>query len=109
MLKLVSHAKNVVHLQLELKKPLDQSSSHWETTSMSAREVISLREKLGLDQKTLSDAFGLSSHNTVPRWETGLRKPSETLRRLFCLLNDLPKKEAEEFVKKLGQYKLKKR
>ena len=76
---------------------------------MSANEVTNLRKKLGIDQAELSKAFGLYSHNTVSRWETGLRKPSESLRRIFCLLNDLPRKEAEEFVKKLGQYKLKKR
>ncbi len=76
---------------------------------MSVNEFVNLRTKLGIKQEELSDAFGLYSRNTVSRWETGLRKPQEIVRRLVCLLNDLPKKEAEEMIKKLGQYKLKRR
>ena len=76
---------------------------------MQANEFVNLRNKLGIKQDELSEALGLYSKNTVSRWETGLRKPQELVRRLICLLNDLPKKEAEEILRKLGQYKLKKR
>ena len=76
---------------------------------MPANEVINLRNKLGLNQEELSKSLGILGLNTISRWETGLRKPNETIRRLFCWLNDLPKQEAEEIIKKFGQYKLKKR
>ena len=76
---------------------------------MSVNIVAELRDKLGLRQEDISDALGLYDSYTVSRWETGLRKPNEAIRRLLCLLNDLPKKEAEEINKKLGQYRLKKR
>lgn len=76
---------------------------------MSANDFVNLRGKLGMRQDEFSEALGLYGRNTVSRWETGLRKPQEVVRRLVCLLNDLPKKEALEFVTKLGQYKLKKR
>ena len=76
---------------------------------MSANIVAELRNKLGLRQEDISEALGLYDGYTVSRWETGLRKPNEAVRRMLCLLNDLPKKEAEEIIKKLGQYKLKKR
>jgi transcriptional regulator with XRE-family HTH domain len=72
---------------------------------MSANDFVNLRNKLGIKQEELSDAFGLYSKNTISRWETGLREPQEVVRRLVCLLNDLPKKEALDFVTKLGQYK----
>lgn len=74
---------------------------------MSVNEVINVRRKLGMSQEDLSDSLGILGATTVSRWETGLRKPSETIRRLFCWLNDLPKKQAEEIVKTLGQYKKK--
>lgn len=76
---------------------------------MSANIVTELRNKLGLKQDELSEAFGLYDGTTVSRWETGFRKPNEAIRRMLCLLNDLPRKEAEEILRKLGQYKLKKR
>lgn len=76
---------------------------------MPANEVLNLRNRLGMNQEELSEAFGFYGYNTISRWETGQRKPAEAFRRIFCLLNDLPKKEAEEIIKKLGQYKLKKR
>lgn len=76
---------------------------------MHSHEVVELRKKLELEQSELSNHLGLYSHNTVSRWEIGLRKPSETLLRLFRLLNDLPKAEAREFIEKLGRYKSKKR
>ncbi len=71
--------------------------------------MADLRNKLGLKQDDLSEALGLYDGNTVSRWETGLRKPNEPIRRMLCLLNDLPKKEAQEIIKRLGQYNLKKR
>lgn len=76
---------------------------------MSVSEVTELRNKLEISQDDLSDLLGIEGQNTISRWERGHRKPIETIRRLVCLLNDLPKKEAEAFVRKLGQYKLKKR
>lgn len=76
---------------------------------MSANEVANLRNKLGLNQEELSEALGLAGHNTISRWEIGLRTPNEAIRRLICLLNDLPLVGAERIIKKLGQYKLKKR
>ena len=95
---------------LRLQKiTLDQDVSQWQPQNMSANDFLNLRNKLGLKQEELSDAFGLHGRNAVSRWENGLRKPQEVVRRLVCLLNDLPKKEAEEIIRKLGQYKLKKR
>lgn len=76
---------------------------------MPAKEVIKLRDKLQVSQEELSDAFGLSGRNAISRWETGRRKPAELARRLLCLLNDLPVGEAKAIIKRLGQYKLKKR
>ena len=76
---------------------------------MAANELLGLRNKLEMNQEEFSEAFGLYGRNTISRWETGQRAPNEALRRVFCLLNDLPKKEAQEIIKKLGQYKLKKR
>jgi len=76
---------------------------------MSSNEIQKLRAKLEISQAELSEAFGLYDGNTISRWETGLRKPNEIIRRLFCFLNDLPSKEADAFIKKLGQYKLKRR
>jgi DNA-binding transcriptional regulator YiaG len=76
---------------------------------MSSNDIQKLRTKLNLTQRELSEAFGLYDGFSISRWETGRRKPNEIIRRLFCLLNDLPTREADAFIKKLGQYKVKRR
>lgn len=71
---------------------------------MSAKEVMQLRERLSISQEELADALGLHGRGAISRWETGLRDPSETVRRLVFYLNELPKKEALELLKRLGKY-----
>jgi DNA-binding transcriptional regulator YiaG len=94
---------------LLLNSSLDQVITRWHSMVMSADEVFNLRNKLEMSQDDLSHSFGISGPNTVSRWERGQRRPNETIRRLVCWLNDRPKKEALEFIRELGQYKLKKR
>jgi len=69
-----------------------------------ARDVQNLREKLGLSQEELADALGLAGKNVVSRWETGERKPSEALRRLFLIWLGLPAPEARRLLEKFRSY-----
>jgi len=50
--------------------------------SMSAVEIRSLREKLGLTQMALAQAVGVTS-NTVARWERGEMRIPEPAARLL--------------------------
>lgn len=71
---------------------------------MSVNEFVKLRKRLDLSQDQLSRAFGVANRNIIYRWENEIRKPVEVIRRLACLLNDLPKHEAEKFILKLEKY-----
>ena len=71
---------------------------------MSAKNVKRLRERLGLSQEDLARALGLHGKGAIYRWEDGLRKPGETLRRLICYLNDLPIGEAQKLLETLKAY-----
>ena len=76
---------------------------------MSNKEVLSLREKLGLSQAELANALGLQGAGSIYRWECGLRAPNEALRRIFCYLNDLPEDKARQVIEKLAEYGKKKK
>lgn len=69
-----------------------------------ARDVQNLREKLELSQEDLAEALGLAGKNVVSRWETGERKPSEALRRLFLIWLGLPTPEARRLLEKFRSY-----
>jgi len=69
-----------------------------------SKEVENLRDRLELTQEELAQCFGLTGRSTVSRWQTGWRQVPEPLRRLFCLLNDMPKKDALALLKKLKSY-----
>ena len=71
---------------------------------MSKRLPLRLRERLELSQEELAMALGVQGRLTVYRWEAGARAPSETIRRLLLLLNDLPEKDARRFLAKLQVY-----
>lgn len=76
---------------------------------MSSSEIEQLRKKLSLSQEELAQLLGLAGRVIVYRWESGLREPSEVLRRLFCYLNDLSKEEALQLLNKLATYAKKKK
>jgi len=71
---------------------------------MSKKALLRLRERLGLSQEDLAIALGVQGRLTVYRWEAGARAPSETIRRLILLLNDLPEKEAKRFLSRFETY-----
>ena len=70
----------------------------------TAKDVHKLREKLELSQEDLAEALGLAGKNVVSRWETGERKPSEALRRLFSIWLGLPVSEARRLLEKFRSY-----
>ena len=71
---------------------------------MANKEILSLRNKIGLSQKQLAQALGLESAGTIYRWENGLRAPNEALRRIFCYLDDLPEEKARKVIEKISEY-----
>jgi transcriptional regulator with XRE-family HTH domain len=71
---------------------------------MIGKRLLQLRKSLSLTQEALAKAFGVHGKLTVHRWEAGLREPSETIRRLVLLLNELPEAEARRFLAKLESY-----
>lgn len=44
--------------------------------TMTAEEIKSLRDRLGLTQKELAEAIGVTI-TTVSRWEMGIARPSK--------------------------------
>ena len=75
---------------------------------MAGKAILQLREKLGLSQEDLAQALGVQGRLTVYRWETGSRKPSEIIRRLILLLNDLPEREAKKLLHRIQEYERRK-
>lgn len=71
---------------------------------MSKKALLQLRERLGLSQEDLAVALGVQGRLTVYRWEAGARAPSETIRRLILLLNELPEREAKKLLARLQAY-----
>jgi transcriptional regulator with XRE-family HTH domain len=71
---------------------------------MVKKSLLKLRERLGLSQEDLARALGAQGRLTVYRWEAESREPSETIRRLILLLNDLSEKEARRFLARLESY-----
>ena len=69
-----------------------------------SKEVEKLRERLELSQEELAQCLGLAGRNAVSRWQTGWRQVPEPLRRLFCLLNDMTKKDALSLLETLKTY-----
>jgi DNA-binding transcriptional regulator YiaG len=70
----------------------------------SDKEVLKLRERLGVSQDELARVLGLAGRHVVYRWEAGSRIPGETIRRLVCLLNDLSEREMRQWVGRLKSY-----
>lgn len=66
--------------------------------------LLKVRTRLELTQDQLAKSLGLAHKVVLYRWEAGQREPLELVRRLILLLNDLPKKEALEFISKLESY-----
>lgn len=71
---------------------------------MIEKALVQLRERLGLSQESLAVTLGVQGRLTVYRWEAGAREPSETIRRLILLLNDLPERDAKKLLAKLQTY-----
>ena len=68
---------------------------------MEPEEVKRIRERLKLSQADLAELFGLASATVVSNIETGFRKPSATKIIMLRLLDSLPKREADELMKKM--------
>jgi DNA-binding transcriptional regulator YiaG len=76
----------------------------WNTLPMGDETILHLRERLNLSQEDLAMALGVQGRLTVYRWEVGTREPSETIRRLVLLLNDLSQKDAKKLLARLQSY-----
>ena len=71
---------------------------------MTSKAILRLREKLEMSQEDLAQALGVQGRLTVYRWETGSREPSEIIRRLVLLLNDLSERDAKKLLSRIQEY-----
>lgn len=64
---------------------------------MSPAEIKSTRERLGLTQESMAEAFGIAKL-TMSQYETGFRQPGPTALILLMVVDSLSNKKALELI-----------
>lgn len=64
---------------------------------MSPAEIKSTRERLGLTQESMAEAFGVAKL-TMSQYETGFRQPGPTALILLMVVDSLSNKKALELI-----------
>jgi transcriptional regulator with XRE-family HTH domain len=63
---------------------------------MTSEEFRRIRLKLDLNQEQFATLLGMSSKQAISNIETGIRKPGSLVGIILGVLDDLPKRKAEE-------------
>lgn len=65
---------------------------------MNPKELAEIRARWGLTQAEVAKLFEVSGPLIISQWENGFRNPSGIVKKIYLLLDTLPKQEAQKLL-----------